>query len=198
MGLFKKPLQPLSDGDKTIIVYSYLDKLKALPDDIKSWSDQEVLNLMLGTPQYTLVNCLELYYLYKNDDKFAKHIRSLAESYDIHLQNFKGTPRFLISLGYTFILTRPNLDPSDRGKLIDSWTAYYRNPEKPFASEDEERDSWVNNIVAKLQEYEAKQATTGDVLGNVSSYEEYLEQIELAIEHNDDLVKWYQDYRGLK
>lgn len=191
--MFKKQLQPLTDGDKAVVILSYLEKRGDTTFQDDNLSDEMTLNLVMGTPQYTLINCLELYYLYKDNTKFAKRINSMALQLRIKLEKLQLTPQFLIRLGYFFISTRPNLDETDIKAISDGWVQKYEDVYKPFATEEQSLRSWVNDIVTELQSYEAIMQVDEDVLDG-----EYAGMVFSNVTDNANLLKWYQDYRGIK
>ena len=191
--MFKKQLQPLSESDKGVVVLSYLDSRGNDTFQHSNSSDEMTLNLLMGTPQYTLINCLELYYLYKYNAKFAKRINAMARQIRIELDKLPLTPQFLIRLGYFFISTRPNLSEQDIKALSDEWIKKYDDVYVPFASEEQCINSWVDDIATGLQIYEAMQQVDDDMLDG-----EYAGMVFNYVSDNHNLLKWYLKYRKIK
>jgi hypothetical protein len=186
--VFRKQLQPLTEGDKAILVLSYLEESGVInPADYKDLSSDEVNNLVLGTSHYTLINALEIFFLYRENSHFRDHINKLASQYKISLKNLPLSPKFLIRLGYTFISSRPNLTEDDRNAIADKWTDKYKDLNLVFDRE-EAFGAWVNDIVLNIQLYETSQQQS-----NETTYEQYISSIYA----NTELKERYLSLREL-
>lgn len=189
--MFKKLLQPLSEGEKSILVLSFLEEKGETAFQEGSLSPEEINNLLLSTSHYTLINFLEFFYLYRRNADFARNINELAHGLGISLRGLPLSPTFLIRLGFTFISTRANLDEDDKKIIADNWVKSFTDTDKPFDSEKAACESWVGNIVRTVQSYELIHQTGQELDG------EYAGQVFDNLLDNRELVKKYLTYRKL-
>lgn len=187
--MFKKKLQPLSDDDKAYIVLVFLENKGETA--FKGLEPDEVTNLISSTTQYTLINFLEFYLLYRNNTQFANKINDFAGQLNIVLKNLLLTPKLLIRLGYVYINTRPNLDDKDKKELLHKWTSKYSDLDAVFPSDKEALDSWVSNIVPAVQIHEAVVQNEIEVDGN------YAGLVFDNVFDNRELTKQYMGFRNL-
>lgn len=182
--MFRKQLQPLSDGDKTVLVLSFLEERGEV--ELEGYKDlpiNEVEDFVLGTPHYTLINALEMFYLYRRNTQFRTHINNLAAQFGISLNGLPLNPKFIIRLGFTFISTRPNLTEEDKKSISESWSKKYKNVDKEFSSEEEACDSWVHDIIQGLQINEGLQPSApalGGIVDNDLLKDRYLEYRQIS------------------
>lgn len=191
--MFKNKLQPMPDSDKAILILSFLEERgEVKPSDYENLPIEEVQDQLLGTTYYTLINALELFYLYRRNPKFNEHINSLGTQFGISLKGLKLCPRLLLRLGMIYIETRPNLLRADKDNLAESWINKYTDIDKNFPSEDDACKSWVDDIIQALQIYESMQDT-----GTTDSASQWGPGAG-GVMVNDTLKERYLSFRSMK